>query len=905
MNCKCIKDDVFYYVYKNITDGIILKIKEIDNKIISNKLFGKIAKEALFPIFKRKWERVLILEMNFADEDGLLQGDTENIRFAFFIREVCKQENLSALCEKYPRLWSTWQQEISIFSISLQQFMDRIETDLNVAAKYFHSDNAITRVNDIRMIGDPHRGMQQTARIGYINEEGRSRLLYYKPRSIAIDEGYYNFIAWWNKHSPIDHVLPRTINNGDYGWAEAIVPKECQTAEQVKNFYRRYGSLIALAHLCSSTDLHMENIIACGEYPVLVDLETLFSCTLESERHNPTNNHLYSSLLLPTETLYDELEISALSAQSNVQTNIDILVNPQKRVSSLKMERRKLHTGEYQSQVIFNGNAVDFIQHESDILSGIRETLIFVHENRDEVLRAIRDNIGRAPIRIIKQSTEEYTKILYNCGHPSSLKKDSAAQELLALCDPSRDTNIMESELLELTRGDVPYFSMPFDSSVLLNGFGEKLPTIIHQSPRQKLESQFSRLTPAFIQQVMEDAEQAFLVYRLRKGEKWVARKPIYEDEAQEAVSTEQWIDKLAYFAMSKVMDCALMIDEKINWRTIHIKNDIIHAGLSGIDLYQGISGIALAFHITGQRLSCPRFTEFAGRISDQTIEQLQDTSSAELGALSGTAGTLWSLGVINNARLIKLLPIIDRELSKISYCLLTETVEHYEQIEFVSGIGGTLSMLLRLHQQFRDHPIAEKIARLADFSFNLLKRKAGSLVDDQTTSLGFAHGTAGVSAVLAEYMTYFQQEDDEALSVILRNLERETRYRTELGWPRIGKDNVYSTSWCHGTVGIGYSRLHCRPYIPAETYDSDMAIVTARLGEIRSSHGICHGMMADYYLARTLGLDGMDILHQVRKEVEIAGIRTDFGLSGNEMVGAMTGVTSLFMGDTIFSNKY
>ncbi|PWL17510.1 hypothetical protein DKP76_12135 [Falsochrobactrum shanghaiense] len=891
-------DDIFADVYRHLLADHYDYVLHVRDLPASETELRRFFERACFPVLKKIWERLLILEMNFADQGGLLQGQSDAERFLFFVREVRKQENLTALCKKYPRLWETWQRDITIYSNSLKVFLDRIALDIRMAADYFHGDSAVSRISDIHMIGDPHRGMQQTARVEYINQEGCSRVLYYKPRDMTIDEGFYNLIGWWNRHFLIDHAVPRVLNRGDYGWAEAVLQSECETPEQVRAFYRRYGSLIALAHLCSATDLHMENIVAHGEYPVIVDLETVFSCTLETEKHIPANNHLYASLLLPTETMYDEIEISPLSARAQMQTAIDILVNPQQRRSSLKMEKQKLVTGNYPSGVILNGDTVDFLHYEQEILDGMRETLLFLHDNRRDVLDVIKGAMRHAQVRIVKQATEEYAKILYNCRHPESLIRGTTARDLRALCDPARDADIMESEIADLERGDIPYFQMSFDADILTNSLGQPLATRVFQSPLNKLESQFLRLTPAFIEQTLEDARYAFLVYRLRTKTVCAGKPQNYANLT--AISDDRWLDALAHSVMNSVMDRAQHADGKIYWRNISVMDDTIRADLTGLDLYQGVSGIALAFHIVGQGLSNSRFMGFAHRLAGQITAQLENMPAAQLGALNGTAGTLWSLSLIEQARLTRCLSLLDRELAKISYQLLTEKFEQYQQLDFLGGVSGTLSMLSRLHGLYRNYPIAEKIRRLADTAFMLLKHMSNALLDEKTTLLGFAHGTAGVSASLAEYMTCFRQEDREAIAIIGSNIERETRYRTSRGWPRLGKDDICGTSWCHGSVGIGYSRLLCRPYIPEEAYAADMAIVTARLGEARPSIGLCHGMMADYCLARALGIDSTEILHRIRKIIEDQGIKTDFGLNDFELVGAMTGVTGLFVGDAI-----
>ena len=44
----------------------------------------------------------------------------------------------------------------------------------------------------------------------------------------------------------------------------------------MRRFYHRQGALLALLYVLDGTDMHYENLIAVGEQPVLVDVETLF-----------------------------------------------------------------------------------------------------------------------------------------------------------------------------------------------------------------------------------------------------------------------------------------------------------------------------------------------------------------------------------------------------------------------------------------------------------------------------------------------------------------------------------------------------------------------------------------------------------------------------------------------------
>ena len=65
-------------------------------------------------------------------------------------------------------------------------------------------------------------------------------------------------------------------------------------------FYRRQGALLALLYALEATDFHAENLIASGEFPVLIDLET-FSSDLREHDWAPTPMPSYKDRLSPQE----------------------------------------------------------------------------------------------------------------------------------------------------------------------------------------------------------------------------------------------------------------------------------------------------------------------------------------------------------------------------------------------------------------------------------------------------------------------------------------------------------------------------------------------------------------------------------------------------------------------------
>ena len=49
-------------------------------------------------------------------------------------------------------------------------------------------------------------------------------------------------------------------------------------------FFRRAGAWLALLHVFAATDMHQENMIACGDHPVPIDLETILQPSADEHK---------------------------------------------------------------------------------------------------------------------------------------------------------------------------------------------------------------------------------------------------------------------------------------------------------------------------------------------------------------------------------------------------------------------------------------------------------------------------------------------------------------------------------------------------------------------------------------------------------------------------------------------
>src|SRR5262249_30204048 len=102
------------------------------------------------------------------------------------------------------------------------------------------------------------------------------RRLVYKPRSLELHQHFNAFVDWLNAKTALDIRTVRLLTQDGYGWLEYVVHEPCEDFAGVRRFYHRPGAPLALPDRLDGTDMHFENLIAAGDQPVLVDVETLF-----------------------------------------------------------------------------------------------------------------------------------------------------------------------------------------------------------------------------------------------------------------------------------------------------------------------------------------------------------------------------------------------------------------------------------------------------------------------------------------------------------------------------------------------------------------------------------------------------------------------------------------------------
>ena len=172
-------------------------------------------------------------------------------------------------------------------------FLERLDNDWDELAGLFFAGKCPQALTNVRAPAgaDFHGGGQQVLLLTF---QTGSRLVY-KPRNLRLGAAFLELQAEIERLSGLTSHRRLMLTRDEYTWDQFLLPQECTGEPQVKAFYHHLGVLARLTELLNSRDLHRDNLLAVGEFPVVIDLETLVQPYLPIE-DNP-GELVWSSLL--------------------------------------------------------------------------------------------------------------------------------------------------------------------------------------------------------------------------------------------------------------------------------------------------------------------------------------------------------------------------------------------------------------------------------------------------------------------------------------------------------------------------------------------------------------------------------------------------------------------------------
>jgi len=876
--------------------------------------------------------RTMVLELNVARVQGLLQGDTAEERFQSFIDRIAQPIHGVALLQEYPVLGRLVVESLDRWATVSAEFVQRLCEDWRAIQQTFAlPEDPGPLVQVAGGMGDTHRGGRSvviaTFRSGF--------RLVYKPKSLAIDQHFQQLLAWLNARGAQPPLRTLTVlDRGSYGWVEYVTAASCTSPEAVQRFYERQGSYLALLYVLAATDLHNENIIASGEHPYPVDLEALFHPRMRDGTPTPVGSTMYQALeqsvlrigLLPRRLWAGEnsegIDISGLGGEPGQRWPGEVLRLAQRGTDTMHMTRQTIEVPESRNRPKLYDQAVDLVAYQASLLTGFTTMYRLLSTHRDALLA------GDSPIalcaqdevRVIVRPTRTYGTVLREMTHPDVLRdaldRDRLLDRLWAEI-PYRLylQHVVQAECQAIRTGDIPMFTTTPTAHDLWGDHNHKICDVIATTGMDLVRGRLERLCEDDLTRQLWFIRASLAT--LPKITHHVARATPYVS-AQPATVTREALLSQAMAIADRLDMMALRDAEEVAWLGITlVREQYWSLAPLGADLYDGLPGIALFLAYLGELTHVERYRLLAQTICSTLQRSLaqEPATLTTIGGYSGWGGVIYALTHLavlwgQPTLLVEAEQMVER---------IADLIDHDDLLDVIAGSAGCIGSLLNLHQW---RPAKRTLAVAIQCGDRLL-----ATAQPMTTGIGwkpammsqpltgFSHGAAGMAWALLQLATVTGIARFATAAHAAMAYERHLFVADQGNWPDLREHDAAvptatavgqtcMTAWCHGAPGIGLGRLTSLPCLDEREMRQDIAVAleTTRAHGFSSNHSLCHGAFGnlDLLIEARVRLGRADLQAHINAIAAtlVADMRQNGWRCGNplgvESPGLMTGLAGI-----------
>ncbi|HVU67327.1 MAG TPA: type 2 lanthipeptide synthetase LanM family protein [Ktedonobacteraceae bacterium] len=776
-----------------------------------------------------------------------VQEHAERDMYREFIAQMFQGE-LLPFFERYPVLARLLATVTDLWVEAQAEFLLRLQSDWTLIEQAFNESGQFKQVSEIQSgLSDPHHGRRGVLALTFAS----GRKLVYKPKNLGVDVAYNRLLAWCNQQ---DLALPfqtlTVIDRGAYGWVEYVELRRCRDQAEAARYFQRAGMLLCLVYVLGAIDCHRENLIAHGEFPVLVDTEALLQHRARLESlddgeqaqflaHEMIGDSVMHTGFLPSwqvdegqEQVYD---ISGLRGPDELEYEAQAPVWEHINTDRMARVSRPVKLSPPADYLAQPGVPLRVAEHGADVMAGFESFYRFLLHHRAALLTpgspffALRQQ----QLRLIYRNTHVYSTLLHQLFAPRYLHdgvERSIQLEALGLAvmpapdvpwqerGRSRWWPIFSEERQGMQHMDVPFFRTLADSDALVLPSGQRIEACFREP---SFELVLARLQ-ALSQEDME-RQAGFIsgsLYSL------VARDPgpitqvseLTAQAGEESVWRERFMAHALRLAEEISANAIRAADGSASWIVPQYMYRVGRYQFQPIeaDLYSGTCGVALFLaaveHITGGAgyrelaLGALKLLRRSLRLHGPVLAR-----EIGIGAASGLASVAYTLTRIGQL-LAEPACLEDAQLA--ARLITAEAIEQDSALDIFAGSAGAILGLLALAEVAPDEALLEQAVRCGN---RLLETRVTSRTGYRTWAslygkhlTGFSHGAAGISYALLRLFaltgdTAYREAAAEAIayedSVFLPEIEN---------WPdlRSGESMDYRVAWCHGAPGIGLARL-------------------------------------------------------------------------------------------------
>ena len=410
------------------------------------------------------------------------------------------------LYERYPTFAFIIGHGISQWIEAVKEMTRRLLEDLPQLQEKLFDNCVIHCLDQVSMdTGDIHDDGRSVALLTFNN----GNKVAYKPKDLRIAREVQDLFHTINNKAKKKLLHIRTILVGQgYAWEEFIPHRECRAPLDIPLYYERYGSMIRIYELLRARDLWLDNIIANGAWPVVVDLEMVMQpCVAPSQAKNCCEVHAYElieqaslstgliSMMFPIDTEEPYEDMGGLTPHRPFRTPFQqpsVIQGDGKKNERVYL-KNEVYTPRLGGSIINSRDWIDSVQKGYEEMDDLLEKSL-----KTDISNWLDQLNPSLPVRAIYRDTWTYQQILNSSCAARHLRSVFHREAYLATLPASlqaihsHDSNharIVFSEVAQLRQLDIPYFINEIKDGDIRDSSSKKLGSIFNGSALEKIKT--------------------------------------------------------------------------------------------------------------------------------------------------------------------------------------------------------------------------------------------------------------------------------------------------------------------------------------------------------------------------------------------------------------------------------
>jgi type 2 lantibiotic biosynthesis protein LanM len=796
-------------------------------------------------------------------------------------------DNFLSLFKKYPVLGRFISITIDFWVEATAEFVERLNDDIEDIQSNFlqTSENTAKVINLKTGLSDLHNQHRSVIIVEFDSEFK----LVYKPKHLGLEVAFCQFLDWCNQgfskiesdKNLLTFKVLRILNRENYGWVEFVEHQPCENEQSAQNFYIRAGQLLCSLYFLGGTDCHNENLIACGEHLVLVDMET----ALQPEAKLIENFIDNSALALASSQLSDSVirtglmpmwefstdnsiayDLSGLGSIENQPAPSPALVWKAINTDDMHPAYEKIDRPLEANIPMLNGEALSPQKFVEDLVTGFEQMYRFLSTNK-ELFKSPNTPLNlfhSQQVRFIFRPTRIYGMLLSKVMTPNflqhgldwSIELDVLSRSFLESETKPQSWSIFSEELKALYQLDVPYFSADVNSDQLSLGKNQILAEYFQESCWSQILSRLEGFNEQNLKQQIEIIRLSFYAKDagiLQTTQDKENLNLLEEFSTSPTLSSEQLIAQSEKIAQEIKSRAISGLDDSLSWISLTYVMNAERFQLMplGYSFYDGNCGIALFFaalaHITGKTeyhdLTLRAIQPLRSYL--QTANQEDTDINVGIGGGTGFGSMIYTLAKISK---FLQLPELGTDALNIANLITTSAIASDKKFDIIEGAAGAILGLLALKDYQAE--ILPKAVACGQHLLNYCREVYQNQTPNPKGLTGFSHGASGIAYAL--FRLYAITQDRDYLNAARQAITYENLlfYPDHGNWREItpiyhfSSPPVFWSTWCHGAPGITLGRLGILSIESSEQIltDIEIGLQTTQNTDFQTIDHVCCG---------------------------------------------------------------